>query len=79
MGGPSLPQGALGQFQNKPEASAINIVLHESRLNLQMPKQEGYRGLTMRLEHPWILVSVVGPETNRPWILKEECTHEIYT
>ena len=27
----------------------------------------------MILEHLWILVSVVGPRINSPWIVREEC------
>ena len=33
----------------------------------------GYVMSVMILEHLWILVSVVGPRINSPWIVREEC------
>ena len=33
----------------------------------------GYVMSVMILEHLWILVSVVGPRINSPWILRDEC------
>jgi hypothetical protein len=35
-----------------------------------------YAILYKELEHPWILVSALGPETNPKWILRNDCMRQ---
>lgn len=32
---------------------------------------------TKELEHPWILISMGGPETNHPWIPNNNCMYKL--